>query len=60
MYPFREDSFAVRNGWYVAAFAHEVKRELLSRWIVNEPVILFRKEDGTATALPAGPGPATG
>jgi len=51
MYPFREGSFAVRNGWYIAAFAHEVKRELLSRWIVNEPVILFRKEDATATAL---------
>jgi len=59
MYPFREDSFAVRNGWYVAAFAHEVKRELLSRWIVNEPVILFRKEDGTATCPPRRPSRAS-
>jgi vanillate O-demethylase monooxygenase subunit len=51
MYPFTEGSFAVRNAWYVAAFANEVKRELLSRWILNEPVVLFRKEDGAAVAL---------
>ena len=29
MYPFRDGSFAVRNGWYVAAFASEVTRSLL-------------------------------
>jgi vanillate O-demethylase monooxygenase subunit len=51
MYPFKDGHFAVRNGWYVAAFAHEVKRELLSRWILKEPVVLFRKENGEAVAL---------
>ena len=51
MYPFKEGQFAVRNGWYVGAFAHEVKHELLSRWILNEPVVFFRKEDGEAVAL---------
>jgi len=51
MYPFKEGHFAVRNGWYVAAFTHEVKRELLSRWILNEPVVLYRKENGEAVAL---------
>lgn len=51
MYPFKQGSFAPRNGWYVAAFLHEVGRELLSRWILNEPVVMYRKEDGEAVAL---------
>lgn len=51
MYPFSEGSFAPRNAWYVAAFCHEIGEELLSRWILNEPVVLYRKEDGTAVAV---------
>lgn len=51
MYPFKEGHFAVRNGWYVAAFAYEATRALLSRWILNEPVVIYRKEDGEAVAL---------
>jgi vanillate O-demethylase monooxygenase subunit len=51
MYPFAEGSFAVRNGWYVAAFPHEVTRKLLTRWILNEPVVLYRKENGDPVAV---------
>lgn len=51
MYPFREGSFAVRNGWYVAAFARDVTRALLSRTILNQPVVLYRKADGQAVAV---------
>lgn len=51
MYPFKDGCFAPRNGWYVAAFIHEVKRELLSRWILNEPVVLYRTEGGEPIAL---------
>jgi vanillate O-demethylase monooxygenase subunit len=51
MYPFREGCFAPRNGWYVAAFVLEVKHELLSRWILNEPVVMYRTEAGEAVAL---------
>ena len=51
MYPFKEGSFAVRNGWYVAAFARDVTRVPLGRIIVNQPVALYRKEDGTAVAV---------
>ena len=51
MYPFREGSFAVRNGWYVAAFANQVGRELVSRTILGQPVVVFRKEDGEAVAV---------
>ena len=51
MYPFKEGSFAVRNGWYVAAFSNEVGRELLPRTILNEPVVLYRTEDGEAVAV---------
>lgn len=28
MYPFSDGSFAPANGWYVAAFAHEIGRTL--------------------------------
>jgi len=51
MYPFTEGSFAVRNGWYVAAFAQDVQRALISRWILNEPVVLYRTEAGEAVAV---------
>ncbi|MGX7895962.1 Rieske 2Fe-2S domain-containing protein [Tsuneonella sp. HG222] len=51
MYPFTDGSFAPRNGWYVAAFCNEIGDELLSRWILNEPVVLYRKADGAAVAV---------
>ncbi|MYG53186.1 MAG: aromatic ring-hydroxylating dioxygenase subunit alpha [Rhodospirillaceae bacterium] len=41
----------IRNGWYVAATAAEVGRSLLARRICGEPVVLFRKEDGTPVAM---------
>ena len=41
----------VRNAWYVAAWDHEVTRTLKRRIILDEPVLLFRKDDGTAVAL---------
>ena len=43
MYPFKKGSFAPRNAWYVAAFAKDVGRELVSRTILNTPVVMFRK-----------------
>ena len=51
MYPFNPESFAVRNGWYVAAFARDVTHALCSRTILNQPVVLYRKENGEAVAV---------
>ena len=51
MYPFKEGSFAVYNGWYVAAFAEDVKTALVSRTVLNQPVVLYRKKNGEAVAL---------
>lgn len=41
----------VRNAWYVAAWDHEVTRSLKRRIILDDPVLFFRKDDGTAVAL---------
>jgi phenylpropionate dioxygenase-like ring-hydroxylating dioxygenase large terminal subunit len=41
----------VRNNWYVAAWDHEVTRGLKRRIILDEPVVLYRRDDGTAVAL---------
>lgn len=41
----------IRNLWYVAAYADEVGRDMMSRTICDEPVLMFRKQDGTATAI---------
>lgn len=41
----------VRNCWYVAAPSHEIGRQLLARTFLNQPVVLYRKEGGTAVAL---------
>ena len=51
MYPFAEGSFAPKNGWYVAAFCNEIGEDLLSRWILNQPVVLYRKSTGEAVAV---------
>ena len=39
------------NCWWVAALSTEVSRELLGRWLLDVPVLLYRREDGTAVAL---------
>ena len=41
----------IRNAWYVAAWSKEVGRQLLPRRILDEPVLLYRKNDGTPVAL---------
>ena len=51
MYPFRKGQFAPRNGWYVAAFAHEIGHDMLARTILGQPVVLYRKRDGEAVAV---------
>lgn len=40
-----------RNCWYVAAMAHEVSDALFPRTLLNEPVLLFRRQDGSAAAI---------
>jgi phenylpropionate dioxygenase-like ring-hydroxylating dioxygenase large terminal subunit len=41
----------LRNSWYVAAWDREVSRNPLARVLLGEPVVLYRKEDGTPVAL---------
>ena len=41
----------LRNYWYVAAWSREITREPIGRIILNEPVVMFRREDGTPVAL---------
>ncbi len=40
-----------RNHWYVGAWSHEVERQPLGRILLNQPVVIFRKQDGTVVAL---------
>jgi phenylpropionate dioxygenase-like ring-hydroxylating dioxygenase large terminal subunit len=42
---------ALRNQWYCAAFGHELKSEPLGRMFLNEPVVMYRKADGTPVAF---------
>lgn len=39
------------NAWYVAAWPREIDAAPLSRMICEEPVVLFRKSDGSVAAL---------
>lgn len=41
----------VKNGWYVAAWSHEICRTLLARTILNEQIVFYRREDGQPVAL---------
>ncbi|MFC6064052.1 aromatic ring-hydroxylating dioxygenase subunit alpha [Streptomyces ochraceiscleroticus] len=40
-----------RNQWYVAAYAHEVGRELFTRTVCGESVLLWRTEAGEVAAM---------
>ena len=42
----------IRRCWYVAAWGHELgDNTLISRTIINEPVVLYRAHDGEVVAL---------
>jgi len=41
----------LRNCWYVAAWAHELGETPLARTILDEPVVLYRAQDGRIAAL---------
>jgi vanillate O-demethylase monooxygenase subunit len=41
----------VRNAWYPAAWSRDIGRSLTSREILGDPVVLYRKQDGTVAAL---------
>jgi len=41
----------VKNCWYVAASSDEVSRKPMGRILLNEPVVLYRREDGKPVAL---------
>lgn len=45
------DTPLIRNDWYVAALAEEVTRKPIGRTILEQDVVLYRREDGTAVAL---------
>jgi len=51
MYPLPEGCFAPRNHWYVAAWSKDVTRRPIERWILDEPVALYRRESGEPVAL---------
>lgn len=39
-----------RNQWYVAAYATDIDRELVSRTICDEPILFWRTRDGAVVA----------
>ena len=42
----------VRNAWYVAAWSDDVgDGQLVPRTVMNEPIVLYRKADGSPAAL---------
>ena len=42
----------IRNGWYVAAWDHEVGRtDLLRRTLLGDQVVMYRELDGATVAL---------
>jgi phenylpropionate dioxygenase-like ring-hydroxylating dioxygenase large terminal subunit len=41
----------IRNAWYIAAWADELKQKPLARRICNEPIVLFRDPSGRPAAL---------
>ena len=51
MYPFKYKTSMVKNRWYMAAFSTEITREPMERTILGKPVVMYRKENGSAVAM---------
>ena len=51
MYPFKNDYVLLRNCWYVGGLSSELSARPLGRTILGEPVVFYRKQDGTAVAM---------
>ena len=51
MYPLNSDQPYPINQWYVAAWSHEVNRELFERKILGQSLVMYRTLAGTAVAL---------
>jgi vanillate O-demethylase monooxygenase subunit len=41
----------IKNAWYVGAWAHEVTRKPLQRFMLNEPLVFYRTASGIPVAL---------
>jgi phenylpropionate dioxygenase-like ring-hydroxylating dioxygenase large terminal subunit len=41
----------IKDSWYVAAWAKDLNRSLLTRTILDEPIVFYRKESGEPVAL---------
>jgi vanillate O-demethylase monooxygenase subunit len=41
----------LRNTWYAAAYDTDLTRSILARRVLDEPLIFYRREDGTAVAM---------
>jgi phenylpropionate dioxygenase-like ring-hydroxylating dioxygenase large terminal subunit len=41
----------LKNAWYAAAWSPEIGRQLFKRVIMDESILFYRKEDGTAVAM---------
>lgn len=41
----------LRNTWYAAGWSMEIREQMLSRTILGEPIVLFRKPGGDVVAL---------
>ena len=41
----------VRNSWYAAGWSEDISRTFLSRMLLNEQILFYRKEDGTPCAI---------
>ena len=46
-----EDRNYPYNCWWVAGFSDEVGNQLLGRWLLETPVLLYRTEDGNVVAM---------
>lgn len=41
----------MRNTWYVAGWSNEIKQDLFERTIVDEPILMYRRQDGIPVAI---------
>lgn len=41
----------LRNAWYMASWSHEIGDALFKRRLLGEPMLLFRKRDGSVAAM---------
>lgn len=50
-HPIKNNTFHLRNYWYIGGYSEEVGRKPLARRMLDRPIVMYRLQDVTVAAI---------